>query len=154
MREGTINPDAQATIMSVGEGPMVEVWYNDLYECQVRYLGATRGQTLHLSIKLHTRAPVRDWRHFQAIKNEVAGWEREAIELFPAESRLVDGANQYHLFVVPAGEKVAVGCHERAVGTQADMEAELRSRGIDPQKGRQRDWQPGISTGPDYRPST
>jgi hypothetical protein len=154
MREGTINPDAQAALVALGELPMAEVWFNDLYECQVRYLGEHRGGTLHLSIKLHTRGPERDWRHLQAIKNEVVGWEREAVELFPAESRLLDGANQIHLWVLPAGEKAGIGYFRRAVGTQAELEAELRERGIDPGKARQRDWQPGISTGPDYRPGT
>jgi hypothetical protein len=43
---------------------------------------------------------IRDWRHFQRIKNEIVGPENEAVELFPAESRLVDGANQYHLWVL------------------------------------------------------
>lgn len=34
----------------------------------------------------------------QRIKNQLAGAECEAIELYPAESRLVDSANQFHLW--------------------------------------------------------
>lgn len=36
----------------------------------------------------------------QRIKNELLGDEYEACELYPAESRLVDGANQFHLWAI------------------------------------------------------
>lgn len=55
---------------------------------------------LHLSIKRIDGAAIRDWRELQRIKNELVGPEHEGCELFPAESRLVDGANQYHVFVL------------------------------------------------------
>ena len=51
-----------------------------------------------LSIRRDDRRPDRDWRHHQAIKNQLAGPEVEAVELFPAESRLVDTANPVELF--------------------------------------------------------
>lgn len=54
---------------------------------------------MHLSIKRQDREPVTDWRHKQEIKNMLVGPEFEAVELFPAESRVVDTANQYHLWV-------------------------------------------------------
>jgi hypothetical protein len=53
----------------------------------------------HLSIKRIDKAPIMDWRDLQAIKTQLCGAEAEAIQLFPAESRIVDTANQYHLFV-------------------------------------------------------
>ena len=53
----------------------------------------------HLSIKYFDKRPIHDWRILQRIKNELVGEECEAIELYPAESRVVDTANQYHLFV-------------------------------------------------------
>ena len=55
---------------------------------------------IHLSIKRNDKEVIRDWRELQRIKNELVGPENEGIELFPAESRLVDTANQYHLFVL------------------------------------------------------
>lgn len=55
---------------------------------------------LHLSIKRNDGAAVHDWRDFQRIKNELCGPDCEAVELYPAESRLVDGANQFHLFAI------------------------------------------------------
>lgn len=59
-----------------------------------------------LSIRRDDRAPVRDWRHMQEIKNQLCGPEREGVELFPAESRLVDQANQYHLWVTRDGDGI------------------------------------------------
>lgn len=53
---------------------------------------------VHLSIKRNDREPVRSWRDLQHIKNQMCGREWEAVELFPAHSRMVDAANQYHLW--------------------------------------------------------
>lgn len=58
------------------------------------------GCEMHwLSIKRLDQRAVMDWRHLQKIKNELVGPENEAIQLHPAESRLHDTANQFHLFV-------------------------------------------------------
>ena len=54
----------------------------------------------HLSIKRHDKETVHDWRDLQCIKNQVCGVEREGIELYPAESRIMDHANQYHIYVL------------------------------------------------------
>lgn len=85
---------------------------NNLYTVFVYELP---GDFHHLSIKRFDKSPCRDWRHFQWIKNEICGAEREAIELFPAESRLLDGANQFHLWVLPEGLVVPIGVTSRAV---------------------------------------
>jgi hypothetical protein len=53
----------------------------------------------HLSIKRIDKEPIMDWRDLQAIKTQLCGAEAEAIQLFPAESRVVDTSNQYHLWV-------------------------------------------------------
>ena len=41
------------------------------------------------------------WRIKQRIKNELFGEERTAIEVFPAESKLVDSFDVYHLWILP-----------------------------------------------------
>jgi hypothetical protein len=89
-----------------------ETWMNDLYVVIAKSLphGAT-----HLSIRRVDRKPCRDWRHFQEIKNQLCGKEREGLELYPAESRLVDTANQYHLWVMPEGVKLEIGWAHRSV---------------------------------------
>lgn len=73
----------------------VQLWINDIYQVAVRELG---NGVVHINIRRRDGGPIlRDWRHFQHIKNEILGEECEAIELYPAESRLVDTSNKYHL---------------------------------------------------------
>ncbi len=72
-----------------------EYWLNDIYQVQVKRDAAMA----HINIRRRDGRPIlRDWRHFQQIKNEIVGAECEAIELYPAESRKVDGSNKYHLW--------------------------------------------------------
>ena len=69
-----------------------------------------------LSIKRLDRECIHDWRDLQTIKNMLVGKENEGVELYPAESRLVDTANQYHIFVLknPA-IKFPFGFYDRRV---------------------------------------
>jgi hypothetical protein len=69
-------------------------WRNDRY--QVHQLTLPDGW-VWLSIHRRNREPCRDWRDLQRIKNQLLGAECEAVELYPAESRLVDTSNEYHL---------------------------------------------------------
>jgi hypothetical protein len=71
-----------------------------------------------LGIHTHTRSAIgaHDWRHFQRIKNELCGPEREGVELYPAESRLVDSANEFWVWVLPAGERFPFGFADRNIG--------------------------------------
>jgi hypothetical protein len=105
--------------------------------------------SMHLSFKRRDRSAIRDWRHFQAIKNEVAGPEREAVEIFPAESNLLDGANEYHLWVLPPGKASPLGLDgAAALGGQYDgMDHAGYRAGTSPPGARQRPWEPGIPTG-------
>jgi len=120
------------------------VYVNDLYSVFVRVMD---GDMLHVSFHRHDRAAVRDWRHFQAIKNEVAGPERTAVEVFPPESKLIDTSNEYHLWVLPP-DAIGFGLgSERLVMDSADVRAQMGAT----TKARQRDWQPGIPTGKGVR---
>ena len=67
------------------------------------------GDCFYLSIRRNDREPCDSWRDFQEIKNELCGPEREAVQVYPAESRLVDTANQYHLWVMPEGMLFPMG---------------------------------------------
>lgn len=82
-----------------------EIFVNSRYQVYRRRFTEHDGERLrdliHLSIKRRDQRVIRDWRDLQRIKNELAGDEWEAIEIFPAESRLVDSANQYHLWCFP-----------------------------------------------------
>ena len=73
----------------------IHVYENDAYRVEVRY----NPPFVHLDIRRHDGGDCKNWRELQQIKNELVGPEHEAVELFPAESRLVDTANQYHLWV-------------------------------------------------------
>ena len=56
-----------------------------------------------LSISHKSERAVHDFRDFQQLKNALIGEEWEAVELYPAESRLVDASNRYYLYCVPKG---------------------------------------------------
>lgn len=112
--------------------------------------------SMHIDFKRNDRSAVRDWRHFQAIKNEVAGPEREAIEIFPPESMLIDGANQYHLWVLPEAVISPLGLGLRGpelldANSTMDHAAYRQSirtgRPMATPGGRQRAWEPGLPTG-------
>lgn len=78
-----------------------EVYINDQYQVSVDKNpehGFPDTTIWHLSIKRLDKEPLHDWRDLQTIKNKLAGEDVEAIELYPVEKRVVDTANQYHLF--------------------------------------------------------
>ena len=80
-----------------------ECWKNDLYTVLVQRNEANipdAAPMVWLSIRRNDREPITDWRHKQEIKNQLVGPECEGVEIFPAESRLVDSANQFHLWVI------------------------------------------------------
>ncbi|MEI9897687.1 MAG: hypothetical protein WDN28_28470 [Chthoniobacter sp.] len=73
------------------------LFVNDVYSVRMR----DAAPFVQLDITRFDGRPCTSWREFQQIKNELVGPECEAVELFPAESRLVDTSNQYHLWVNP-----------------------------------------------------
>jgi len=70
-----------------------QVYLNDTY--QVIRNEIDNGM-VHLSIRRLDRSHEHDWREYQEIKNQLLGEECEAFEIYPAESRCVDLANQFH----------------------------------------------------------
>lgn len=78
-----------------------EIFENDEYQVildKTPKVGFKNSEIWHLSIKRLDNDPARDWRDLQAIKNALAGEEVEAIEIYPAESRLCDSSNRTHLW--------------------------------------------------------
>ena len=111
-----------------------EIWENSVYVVVKRVIsskddGEDSVDGWWLSIRTHDREVRHDWREFQRIKNEICGAECEAVELYPAESRLVDTSNQFHLFVFE-GYKFPFGYLDRLV-----TETEIGD-------SRQRKWRP------------
>jgi len=102
-----------------------EIWVNDIYQVNIAWM--KDSELWHLSVKRHDKDTIHDWRHLQQIKNELIGPENEGIELYPAESRLVDSANQYHLWVNPDPKmRVPVGWGERYV-RDGEPDGEMRA---------------------------
>ncbi len=97
-----------------------EVWHNDVYTVAVRRnrpdkVFGSDGGMIQLGISSLDGSARHDWRDFQAIKNQLAGPECEAFELYPAESRLLDPSNYYSLWCFPGIRRLKVGMNERLV---------------------------------------
>jgi hypothetical protein len=96
-----------------------DIYKNSRYTVMKRVVKSNhedQPDLIHLSIKRNDKAPIMKWRDLQAIKNELVGSECEAIQLFPAESRLVDTSNQFHLFVFnDPTYRIPFGYRERLV---------------------------------------
>ncbi len=122
-------PEGQRQLLAEDDCPD-KVMICDLYEVWMRKIEPENWPPAWwLSIKRRfTKEPVHDWRHIQKIKNELIGEENEGVELYPAESRLVDTSNQYHLFVLQDAEvRFPIGYQDRAVATESMLGAEQRS---------------------------
>ncbi len=130
-------PDAVAEPASVSLRPLArldewhkfepsepdEIWFNDIYHVTVRRLNkdpvfGSEGGMIQLGINTHAGDTRHDWREFQAIKNQLAGAECEAFELYPAESRLLDPSNYYALWCFPGVKRLKIGQPHRLVRDQ------------------------------------
>jgi hypothetical protein len=96
-----------------------EAFINDKY-LVIKYRSKWQGgeDLWWLSIRRLDREAIHDWRELQQIKNEIVGPRNEGFEIYPSESRIVDTANQYHLWVFVNPEvRLPVGFFE---GRQVD----------------------------------
>lgn len=127
-----------------------EVWHNGRYQCLVKYVKSnvhpegSRDHLLHLSIHAHDRGPMRNWRHLQQIKNEVAGELRTAVEIFPPEDKLTDTANEFHLWVLPEDTDLGFGLGDEPIVSDDETVEEFND---EPHQGRQEPWEEGLTTG-------
>ena len=105
-----------------------KVYLNSRYQVAVREDENEQfGPLVHLSIKSLQNDHRRDWRDFQRIKNELVGPEYEAIEIYPADSRLVDNSNQWHIWVFKtSGLIIPIGFQERLVSENASGSSSQR----------------------------
>ena len=97
-----------------------ERWENNLYRAQVHPTpslskGENPWNVTEVSITRVDQEAIHDWRHFQYIKNDIFGEDREAVELYPVEARLMDTANTYWLYVLPEGKIFPFGLTGRHV---------------------------------------
>jgi hypothetical protein len=80
------------------------------------------GHTLvELTIRNKDQSAKHDWREFQRIKNELLGPEEEAVELYPAESRLTDTKNEFRLWCTQ-GKRFLIGWNEREISEASERQ--------------------------------
>ena len=82
-------------------------WENDIYYGSLRRydsgFGIGGGPYAIIGISAIDESAKHDWRDFQKIKNDLVGKDWEAVELYPAEDRLVDPSNRFYLYCAPKG---------------------------------------------------
>ena len=122
----------QVVVSNLPNTPDGVVYENSRFVVIVRDCGGGgEGKLIWLSIKNADNSARHDWRELQRIKNELLGPDVEAVELYPAESRLVDASNQFHLFAV-VGFRFPFGFEERLVSedtpgvTQRPFDLDMR----------------------------
>lgn len=84
-----------------------DIWENDRYYCSVRRYKKgfflKNAPYILIGISNTDESARHDWRDFQQIKNDIAGRTWEAVELYPAESRLKDPSNRFYLWCCAKG---------------------------------------------------
>jgi hypothetical protein len=113
-QEVPVGPDERHTYNIHG---LDRAWRNAVYSVQCYPKASEWGEVLNLMVRRHDNQPIRSWRDMQRIKSELVGAERVAVEVYPAESALVDDANMYHLWVLPEGMALPFGLRKREVVT-------------------------------------
>lgn len=101
-----------------------ECWYSDCgrYKVVKKDLTYTEGcpnNLIHtssfdgmtwLSIRINNgETYLCDWRDFQAIKNDLCGEDRQAIEMYPPDSIVHDTDNVFHLWVFKRDQGLLIG---------------------------------------------
>lgn len=79
----------------------------DAYEWQVsESMVPGWGLTVHIKVRRRDEKSNVPWWALQLIKNEVAGEDAIAIEVYPPHGEVIDELNMRHLWVVPEGVTV------------------------------------------------
>lgn len=78
-----------------------EIWISKVYFVQVFELPADQGWTRIGILKCNQTEIRESWSEIQRIKNEILGAEADAIEIYPAESDLVNDAPMRWLITPP-----------------------------------------------------
>lgn len=76
------------------------VFLNDVFSVFVRNVPVGNGNVLHLAItSMSGDRPT--FHEMMRIKNEMTGPDKTGVEVYPPEAEVVDGADMYHLWVLP-----------------------------------------------------
>lgn len=96
-------------------GQIHSAYANLWYVALVRTISSAWGTVHHAAIRNAESSDI-PWAEKQWVKNQVFGPEAQAIEVFPAESKLIDEANMYHLWVL---DSIPFGLHASQRGGEA-----------------------------------
>jgi hypothetical protein len=89
---------------------MDRAWENGHYAVMARDLQTEWGRVTHFFIRNRDSTDI-PWADKQIIKNKLAGYEKVAVEVFPAQADLVDAVDAYHLWVLH-DVKLPFGLHK------------------------------------------
>lgn len=98
----------------------------DGYTAMSRLIKTPWGDVEHLTINTMCGSSDIPWAVKQEIKDELFGFQRVAIEVFPAKKNLIDVCNVYHLWVLPKDFRLPFGIHP-----YRDPQGEPVERGYD-----------------------
>lgn len=89
---------------SVGSGwaaGFAEARKNLVFSVLVREFECRLGTVTHLAVS--SLSGIRPtWWEMQRIKNEIAGADATAVEVYPPAAEVVDGADMFHIWALPA----------------------------------------------------
>ena len=119
-----VNLHRDEIVMAMGKGNMGSATQPDFEFPKMIWLSMRRTD--------RSDATFHDWREMQRVKNDLVGPEHEACELYPAESRLVDSADQFHLWVFEESTRTCFfpfGYMQRDVRDASDPDSATGSGG-------------------------
>lgn len=100
------NINKQYSTKAFIDDPLIEGVYtdeNDEYIVEKHRIIDGHPFGYRLAIKRTDGKPIHSWSLFQDIKNQVAGDEVVAIEIYPEKSKVTNTTNMYHLWVFEPG---------------------------------------------------
>lgn len=102
-------PEAGEGPKARGGGWAVRCWFtNERYVIEYGDVQTVWGLVEQLAIRRCDGQEIGSWDELQVLKNELAGPERVAIEVYPAMSELVNKQNVRHLWVLPEGFRLPI----------------------------------------------
>ncbi len=105
-REAVLSDEIKKKLIDASEFVPSRLFANNRFQVAV-YIQDGKN-TMQLSIKRLSGLRMT-WADLQRIKNEICGFESEAVELFPAESRNQKDATETQLWVLPNRLKWPIG---------------------------------------------
>lgn len=93
--------------------------YEHKYCAMTREIDTIWGKVIHCCFR-NLEGNDIPWAEKQWIKDSLFGNDRLAIEVFPAQSRLVDEANMYHIWVFEKGFELPFGIHKNDISERDD----------------------------------